>query len=623
MSGTPGKLSILRQIDRDTVPVMGRLWDSNAVTRNLFTTDLGVGTALGESTLKEGLLLYGSDDGLVQVSEDGGKSWRKIESFPGVPDMTMVSDLRASRHDVNTIYAAFNNYQRGDFKPFVLKSADLGRTWTSIAGDLPARHFVWSVLEDSVNPDLLFAGTEFGLFVTLDGGRHWNPLRAGVPTIAFRRLEEQEAMTDLVCATFGRGIFILDDYTPLRQLASAALTPAGDLLPMRNEYEYDEVGYMAAAPGNHVFPNPAFGAELTYYLRDDLSKDSPRLTLTVADADGKEVRRLEGPASPGLHRVNWDLRLPAPAGARGGRGGPPDNDDIEEASSKEEQMEAAAEKAEAAAEAAMATGQQSDSAQELQQANPGGERGGERAGEAAAQRGSDQTGQRGSRRGGGGRGGFGRQAGPLVKSGNFTVTLNKTADGKLTPIGQPRTFAVMLLSAPTAAQEKPKDPQAGYDPRSAPGEGQKLLEKLVGDWDVEEIFHPRTGDPVITKGECRQTMINDGRFLKSEFVFHDGATNATGLGLVGFEADSGLFTSVWADSRSTKMSIRQSKDRFDGHEIIMSSFPMAGGVREARPSRNRTRLVDDGRKIIHQQFAINPDDTERLMMELILTKKSQ
>jgi hypothetical protein len=185
--------------------------------------------------------------------------------------------------------------------------------------------------------------------------------------------------------------------------------------------------------------------------------------------------------------------------------------------------------------------------------------------------------------------------------------------------------AIILAGSPdqkTAAQDKPRDPQAGYDPRSAPGTGQKYLEQFAGDWSVEKIFHPRNGDPVTTKGECHQAMINGGRFLKSDFIFYDGATNTTGVGLIGFVPDSGIFTSVWTDSRSTKMSIRQSRGPFDGNEIVMYSVPLANGVREARPSRNTTHLAEGGRKIIHQQYATNPDNTERLMMELILTKTS-
>jgi hypothetical protein len=172
------------------------------------------------------------------------------------------------------------------------------------------------------------------------------------------------------------------------------------------------------------------------------------------------------------------------------------------------------------------------------------------------------------------------------------------------------------------AQDKPKDQESAYDPRSAAGAGQKFLEKFAGDWTVEKIFHPRTGEPIITRGECHQEMIHDGKFLKSEFVFHDASgTNTTGTGLVGFEPATGLFTSVWADSHSAKMSIRQSKEPFNGSEIGLASMPTASGVREARLSRNATHLAENGNKIIHQQYAINPDNTERLMFELILTKK--
>src|SRR5439155_12436674 len=151
-----------------------------------------------------------------QAAEDGGKTWRKVESFPGVPEMTTLMNLFASRSDANTVYAAFNGYQRGDFKPYLLKSTDRGQTWTSVAGDLPARHVVWSVVEDAVNKNLLFAGTEFGLFVTIDGGYQWAKLNT--PTIAFRDVQAHPRDNDIVCGTFGRGFFVLDDATPLRQL---------------------------------------------------------------------------------------------------------------------------------------------------------------------------------------------------------------------------------------------------------------------------------------------------------------------------------------------------------------------------------------------------------------------
>jgi photosystem II stability/assembly factor-like uncharacterized protein len=310
---------LTRQIDRNTLPVMGRVWGPDAVTRNLFTTDYGVSSALDESPVQEGLLYVGTDDGLVQVSEDGGKNWRKIDRFPGVPELTYVSDLCASRHDVNIVYAAFNNHQRGDFKPYLLRSTDRGESWTSVAGNLPDRHVVWSIVEDPVNRDLLFAGTELGLFVTVDGGKHWAQLRGGVPTVPFRDLAIQPRETDLVGATFGRGFFILDDYTPLRHVTAETLAREGTLLPLRKAQLYNELTYVRAAWGNATMPNPPFGALFTYHLREDQAQGDARVVLAVSDANGKVIRQINGPATAGFHRVNWDLRAGA-APSRGPQG---------------------------------------------------------------------------------------------------------------------------------------------------------------------------------------------------------------------------------------------------------------------------------------------------------------
>jgi photosystem II stability/assembly factor-like uncharacterized protein len=306
-SWEPVSPDLTRQLDRDKLEVMGRVWGPEAVTRNLFTTDLGVSSALDESPLKEGLLYVGTDDGLVQVSEDGGKSWRKIERFPGVPEMTSVADLCASPHDADTVHAAFNNYLRGDFKPYLLKSTDRGKSWTSIAGNLPDRHLVWSIVADPVSKNLLFAGTEFGLFFSLDGGARWVQLRGGVPPAAFRDLTIQRRETDLVGATFGRGFFILDDYTPLRHLTPDMLVREATLFPPRKTYLYEEDTSVPAPADNSAMPNPPFGALITYYLPEGLA-GGVKVVLTVTDEDGKTLRQLNGPTAAGLHRVSWDLR---------------------------------------------------------------------------------------------------------------------------------------------------------------------------------------------------------------------------------------------------------------------------------------------------------------------------
>jgi hypothetical protein len=175
----------------------------------------------------------------VQVTEDAGKNWRRMERFPGVPELAFVNEVKASVNDADTVYAVLDNHKSGDFTPYLLRSRDRGRTWTSIRGDLPDRHLVWSIVEDEVNPDLMFLGSEFGIYFTIDGGAHWMKLSGGVPTIAFRDLEIQRREHDLVGASFGRGFFILDDYTPLRTVTPEALAKAAVLYPVRKALLYE------------------------------------------------------------------------------------------------------------------------------------------------------------------------------------------------------------------------------------------------------------------------------------------------------------------------------------------------------------------------------------------------
>jgi hypothetical protein len=180
----------------------------------------------------------------------------------------------------------------------------------------------------------------------------------------------------------------------------------------------------------------------------------------------------------------------------------------------------------------------------------------------------------------------------------------------------------LMAVADLPGQEK-KDPQSAYEPRSNPGAGQKLLAKFVGEWDVVKTFYPRSGDPVRSPGECRQTMIHEGRFLQSDFVFQQGGKKSTGMGLIGFDADTGAFTSIWTDSRSTRMSMRQSQDRFNGEEIVLFSGSLSANGKETRRSRTVTHLEDNGRKIVHRQYTPGPEGKERLMMELVMTRKAE
>jgi photosystem II stability/assembly factor-like uncharacterized protein len=351
---------LTRQINRDLLPVMGRIWPPEAVAKHQSTTTYGTITTISESRKKEGLIYVGTDDGLIQVTEDGGATWRKIEKFPGLPEYSpygvLVQRVYASRHDANGVYVLFDNHQNGDFKPYILKSTDKGATWISIAGDLPANGPTLSLAEDPVSPDLLFCGTEFGLHFTIDGGKKWIRLRGNLPTIAVRDLAIQERENDLVLATFGRGFYILDDYSPLRQIKPDLFNEAGHIFSAKKDVvRVADSGKNRGSQGEQLWmaENPPLGPVITVWLKDSLKtrkqerqeaaraaeqkketpkypsqadltseadEEAPQAFLTITDSAGKVVRRLAVPGTRGIQRVAWNLRgIPAAAPA----GGPP------------------------------------------------------------------------------------------------------------------------------------------------------------------------------------------------------------------------------------------------------------------------------------------------------------
>ena len=344
-----GQLS--RGLNRDLLPVFDKVQSIDAVARHTSTDPYGNSSALAESPKKEGLIYVGTDDGLIQVTEDAGKNWRKIESFSGVPDMSYVSRILASQHDANTVYAAFDNHKRSDFAPYLLRSTDAGRSWTSIKSNLPANGPVLAFAEDHVNPDLLFAGTEFGVFFTVDGGKKWIQLKGGLPTISIHDLNIQKRENDLVVGTFGRSIYVLDNYAPLRAIKPETLAQEAVLFPVKDAMMYIQSqplgGRGKAFQGESFYTaeNPAYGATFTYYLKEPLKtrrqirqesekeadrkregiripnaeelraeeeEEPPAIIFTVSDSSGRVVRRLTAPAAPGINRINWDLRSPAP-----------------------------------------------------------------------------------------------------------------------------------------------------------------------------------------------------------------------------------------------------------------------------------------------------------------------
>ncbi|MEW6071397.1 MAG: glycosyl hydrolase [Planctomycetota bacterium] len=339
-----------RGLDRNRIEIMARTWSVDAVNRNGSSSPYGTIVSLAESPLVEGLLYAGTDDGLVQVTADGGASWRAVEALPGVPARAFSTDLVASAHAPDTVFALFENHKEGDFRPYVLRSDDRGRTWTSIAGDLPANGPALCLVQDHVRSDLLFVSTEFGVHFALDGGGKWIRLSGGIPTIAVPDMEIQRREDDLVLATFGRGFYVLDDYSPLRQVGPAALEEEAVLFPVKKAWWYVPAsplgGRDRAEQGDGFFtaPNPPFGAVFTYYLRDGLKsrrderreaekkareegrpiaypswdelrredrEEEPAILLIVSDLAGGSIRTLSGPAAAGFHRVAWDLRYPA------------------------------------------------------------------------------------------------------------------------------------------------------------------------------------------------------------------------------------------------------------------------------------------------------------------------
>ena len=341
---------LTRGIFRLEQPIMGKTWSVDALWDHGAMSMFSTITTVSESPLQEGLIYAGTDDGLIQVTEDGGKTWRKIDKIPGVPANFFVNEIKASKHDKDTVFAAVDSHKTGDYKPYLMRSDDCGKTWTNIAGDIPARTIVWSMAQDHVKKDLLFSGTEFGIYATVDGGKRWVKLGGGVPTISFRDIEIQERENDLIGASFGRGFFVLDDYSPLRQITEDALGREAILFPVKPTLRYiplrpiDSIGKGCLGDNFYTAPNPPFGSVFTYYLKETLKtgaaarrdeeknldkagkpvpfpgwdklrkeegEDKPEIILTVTDEAGQVVRRVSGPFTQGLHRIAWDLRYPA------------------------------------------------------------------------------------------------------------------------------------------------------------------------------------------------------------------------------------------------------------------------------------------------------------------------
>ena len=333
-----------RQLDRHLLPVMGKIQGLDAIAYKQSTSMYGTITALHESPKVKGLLAVGTDDGLIHISSDAGANWTKIDKLPGIPDLTFVNDVKWSQHSADVLYAVYNNHKNGDFKPYVMVSKNRGKTWEALSAGLPQRGSTYVIAEDHKDASLLFVGTEFGVFTSTDGGLTWTELKKGLPTVAVRDIAIQQREDDLVLATFGRGFYVLDDYSPLREIKNDIKKNEAIVLPIKPVvlfHEASPLGYGGAGflgAGYYMADNPKVGATFTYWVknapktlkeqREELEKKNsasvypskeairaeaeeakPHLSLVIRSSEGKVVRILQAKYVNGLKRSTWDGKL--------------------------------------------------------------------------------------------------------------------------------------------------------------------------------------------------------------------------------------------------------------------------------------------------------------------------
>ena len=336
-----------QEIDRNKLMVFDRVVSIDAVAKNGSTSLYGSIVALSESSIDENLIAIGTDDGLIQITEDGGATWRAIKNIPGAPKQSYVNNVYLSKHDVNVMYAAFNHHKYGDFKPYLFKSNNKGKSWTSISSNLPVKGSVYAIEEDHIDQDLIFCGTEYGVFFSPNKGQRWKKLASGLPTIAVRDIAIQERENDLVLGTFGRGFYVMDDYSALRKIENTKPTETAIIYPIRKALLWEESHPLGlpgkAFQGDNFFTSPNLGPEamITYYYNDtykslkenrtelekeriknkmdatypdydslkaEIDEKEPSLVFTIKNGDGQVVKKEFKKPTEGLQRFQWDLR---------------------------------------------------------------------------------------------------------------------------------------------------------------------------------------------------------------------------------------------------------------------------------------------------------------------------
>ena len=331
---------LTRNEDRNQFKVMGKYWSIDAVVKDVSTSLWGLIVSLSESKVKKDLLYAGTDDGVIAVTEDGGRNWTKMTTFPGIPEYTFVSDILPDKFNENVVYATFNNMFNDDFKPYILKSTDKGKTWTALTNKLPVNGTIHTIEQDNINPNLLFAGSEFGFYFSVDGGNEWIEFKSGLPTIAVRDIAIQQRESDLVIGTFGRGIYILDDYTPLRNFKKDMIEKEAFIFPVKDSKMFVQSnGFENQGSTYFKSPNPDYGSTITYFVKDvpktakairqekekalfekgepipqpsitDLDAEAkeikPYLIFTITDENNNIIKRMYKAASKDVNRITWN-----------------------------------------------------------------------------------------------------------------------------------------------------------------------------------------------------------------------------------------------------------------------------------------------------------------------------
>ncbi|MEO6406195.1 MAG: hypothetical protein ABIY51_06960 [Ferruginibacter sp.] len=338
---------LTRGVPKKMQKLMNRSWSMDELTNRGSMAQI---SAIAESPIDENILYVGSGDGLIYYTSNAGKNWYRSEQPMGLPEYARISNIVASSFSKDIAYAACENFNGGNYKPFLFKTINGGKTWSNLNGNLPEKGSTYAIAEDFIKPSLLFAGTQFGLFVSTDGGGEWVQLKNGLPPTAVTDIEVQKRESDLVISTFGRGIYILDDYSPLRYLSKENVQKPANIFPIKDALMFNEArpfvyrGKGFQGENFYTAPNPEVGAVFTYYLKNDykslakrrrdvekekqkknedfdmpsidslrkeLEEQSPYLLFTITDEQGNIIRRLKRDVNKGMNRTIWDLRYPS------------------------------------------------------------------------------------------------------------------------------------------------------------------------------------------------------------------------------------------------------------------------------------------------------------------------